>query len=59
MSDLSYIGENYLSLKDEIETISRRVGTSAPTLVCVTKSGTDEELVSLVRAGATEIARRS
>ena len=55
MSDLSYIRENYLSLKDEIETISRRVGTSEPTLVCVTKSGTDEELAALVRAGAGDI----
>jgi pyridoxal phosphate enzyme (YggS family) len=55
MSDLSYIGENYLALKDEIERISHRVGTQTPTLVCVTKSGSDEELVALVRAGAHEI----
>ena len=55
MSELSYIGENYLSLKEEIETISRRVGTKPPTLVAVTKSGTDEELIALVRAGAMDI----
>ena len=55
MSDFSYIRENYLSLKEEIEAISRRVGTKPPTLVAVTKSGTDDELITLVRAGATDV----
>ena len=50
-----YVRENYLSLKDEITAIAHRVGVPSPTLVAVTKSGTDEELVALAEAGVTDI----
>lgn len=50
-----YVRENYLSLKDEIAAIAHRVGVPSPTLVAVTKSGTDEELVALAKAGVTDI----
>ena len=54
-NDYSYIRRNLEELKGEIADISRKIGTKAPTLVAVTKSGTDEELIELVRAGATDI----
>ncbi len=50
-----YVRENYLSLKDEIAAIAHRVGVPSPTLVAVTKSGTDEELLALAEAGVTDI----
>ena len=50
-----YVRDNYLSLKAEIDDISRRAGVPAPTLVAVTKSGTDEELLALAEAGVTDI----
>ena len=50
-----YVRENYASLLEEIEAIAHRVGTPPPTLVAVTKSGTDEELLALAAAGVTDI----
>lgn len=55
MSEFDYLKRNFDTLKSEIEKIAVSAGTPAPTLVCVTKSGTDEELIELVKAGATEI----
>ena len=55
MSDYGYIKRNYDALREEIELISARVGTKAPKLVAVTKSGTDEELAALCRIGASAI----
>lgn len=55
MEDLSYIKNNYLELTDELAAIAERVGVKAPTLVAVTKSGTDEELCELVRLGALNV----
>lgn len=55
MKDLPYIKNNYLELADELAYIAGRVGVKAPTLVAVTKSGTDEELCELVRSGAVNI----
>ena len=55
MTDLPYIKANYLELRDELTDIAARVGVKAPTLVAVTKSGTDEELCELVRSGAVNI----
>lgn len=55
MSEFDYLKRNFDTLKSEIEKIAASAGTPAPTLVCVTKSGTDEELIELVKAGATEI----
>ena len=54
-NDYSYIRRNFEELKDEIATLSGKIGIKAPTLVAVTKSGTDEELLELVRAGASDI----
>ncbi len=55
MENFTYIRDNYLSLKEEIRSLSLRLGIAEPTLVSVTKSGSDEELIELVRAGANEI----
>ena len=55
MTDLPYIKANYHELCDELADIAARVGVKAPTLVAVTKSGTDEELCELVRSGAVNI----
>ena len=55
MKDLPYIKSNYLELVYELAEISDRVGVKVPTLVAVTKSGTDEELCELVRSGAVNI----
>ena len=55
MSEFDYIKNNYNSLKEEIEKISGRIGVAPPTLVSVTKSGSDEELLALAKAGAVDI----
>jgi len=55
MENFDYIKNNYLSLTEEISELASRLGVSAPKLVCVTKSGSDEELIALVRAGAVDI----
>lgn len=55
MKDLPYIKSNYLELVSELAEISDRVGVKVPTLVAVTKSGSDEELCELVRSGAVNI----
>ena len=55
MNGFDYIKNNYSSLMEEIEKISGRVGVPTPTLVSVTKSGSDEELIALARAGAKDL----
>ncbi len=55
MVGFDYIKRNYESLLLELESISDSVGVSMPTLVSVTKSGSDDELLALVRAGAEDI----
>ena len=55
MTDLPYIKNNYQELIGELDAIADRVGVKTPTLVAVTKSGTDEELCELVRSGALNI----
>ena len=55
MENFDYIKNNYLALKDEIQHISDKVGVKAPTLVSVTKSGSDEELLALAACSALEI----
>ena len=54
-NDYSYIRRNFEELKGEISDIAKKIGTNIPTLVAVTKSGTDDELIELVRAGASDI----
>ena len=55
MTDLPYIKANYDELRYELEDIASKCGVRTPTLVAVTKSGSDEELCELVRAGAVNI----
>ena len=55
MTDLPYIKSNYDGLRYELEDIASKCGARTPTLVAVTKSGSDEELCELVRAGAVNI----
>ena len=55
MSDFSYIERNLAEVKEDLARIAASSGRDLPTLVCVTKSGSDEELLALVRAGATDI----
>ncbi len=54
MSDFGYIKSNLGSLADEISRLSREVGHKV-TLVAVTKSGSDEELLALAEAGIGDI----
>ena len=55
MSDFSYIERNLAEVRDDLAKIAAASGRAVPTLVCVTKSGSDEELLALVRAGASDI----
>ena len=55
MSDFSYIQRTLAEVKDDLRRIAVSCGRPVPTLVCVTKSGSDEELIELVRAGASDI----
>ena len=55
MENYGYIKRNFDLLKEELADISEGLGVKTPTLVCVTKSGSDEELVALVKAGAADL----
>ena len=55
MSDYEYVRENYEKLVREIGEYERLYDRKI-TVVAVTKSGTDEELLALVSAGASDIA---
>jgi pyridoxal phosphate enzyme (YggS family) len=55
VSDFSYIERNLAEVRDDLAKIAASSGKNVPTLVCVTKSGSDEEFLALVRAGATDI----
>jgi len=55
MDFFDYVKYNYASLSEEISTLALRLGVKAPTLVAVTKSGSDEELAALAGAGAVDI----
>ncbi len=50
-----YIEKNYRELKSEIDDLAKRLGRPPVTLVCVTKSGSDEELLALAHFGATDM----
>ena len=56
MSDFSYIQRNLESVKEEVSLSSQRLGILPPTVVAVTKSATDDELLALVGYGACDIA---
>ncbi len=55
MQNFDYIKRNYENLKYEIEALAVRLGVPMPTLVSVTKSGSDEELLALASFGALDI----
>lgn len=54
MMGFEYIESNYQSLVSEIDSLANKAGRKV-TLVAVTKSGSDDELFALCRAGATDI----
>ncbi len=54
MENLNYIEKNLENLTKEIAELGKAAGRSI-TLVSVTKSGSDEELIALCRAGAVDI----
>ena len=51
----TYINQNLTELLEEIENTASAVGVKVPKLVCVTKSGTDEELLALASLGIKAI----
>lgn len=55
MENFDYVKNNYTSLCEEISTLAHRLGVKVPTLVSVTKSGSDEELRALLEAGAVDV----
>ena len=55
MDKYGYVRQNYLDLVREVEGYEERTGRKI-TLVAVTKSGTDEELLALAEAGAADMA---
>ena len=55
MENFAYVKRNYDELSGELGDIAARVGTRVPTLVAVTKSGSDEELLALAAAGARDL----
>jgi pyridoxal phosphate enzyme (YggS family) len=54
MSEYGYVKRNYEALLSKISEYEERFGRKI-TLVCVTKSGSDEELEALVAAGARDL----
>ncbi len=54
LKEFGYIKNNYLRLREDIEALSSKVARSV-TLLPVTKSGTDEELIALASLGITSI----
>ena len=49
--ELSYVRENAERVMEELERACRAAGRTPPTLVAVTKGGTDEEVLALVHTG--------
>lgn len=55
MNSCEYVKQNYEELLEEIAGYERLYGREI-TVVAVTKSGSDEELIALLSAGATDVA---
>ena len=53
--EYTYIRDNLFALREEIDALAKRLGRPPVTLVCVTKSGSDEELLALAHFGATDM----
>lgn len=51
---IGYIEKNFKEVTEQIAAIAERAGRPTPTLVCVTKSGSDAELLALAAAGASD-----
>ena len=54
MNDYGYISDNLDGLRRNIDELAKRCKREV-TLVCVTKSGTDEELLALASLGVTDV----
>lgn len=54
MGNYNYIKRNFEELSEEIDFLAKKAGREV-TLVAVTKSGSDEELLALAKAGAKDI----
>ena len=55
MNNLSYVEKNLSEVRQEISSICERCGTSEPTLIAVTKSASDDEVLELARLGVRAI----
>ena len=55
MNNLSYVEKNLSEVRQEISSVCERCGTSEPTLIAVTKSASDEEVLELARLGVRAI----
>lgn len=55
MAEFDYIKRNLEALTEDIKEIALKASVPVPKLVSVTKSATDEELVALIRYGASAI----
>lgn len=53
--DLSYVKNNYDRILDDIRECSAHANLKEPTLICVTKSASQEELSELLSLGVTDI----
>lgn len=54
--EYSYIKQNFDFLTEECQRRTEALGVPPVTLVCVTKSGTDDEVLALAAAGAADMA---
>ena len=55
MNNLSYVEKNLREVKTEISRVAQAKGVDEPTLIAVTKSATDEEVLELARLGVRAI----
>lgn len=55
MENLSYVEKNLREVKEEIRKVAEKAGVKEPTLIAVTKSATDEEVLELARLGVRAI----
>ena len=56
MTDFSYIERNLDTVRQQVLLCSQKSGRTPPTVVAVTKSATDEELIALMGYGVCDIA---
>ena len=55
MNNLSYVEKNLSEVRAEIQRVALAAGKKEPTLIAVTKSATDEEVLELARLGVRSI----